>query len=82
MKSLENKIYDFIVNNELATNEEISLVTNINGYNAETLNNIVWCRSGYHDPEQCLACEPENFIDPNYDFLPDPEDEETETDEV
>lgn len=33
MNKIEDLLYDFIRNNELATEEEISLVTNINGYN-------------------------------------------------
>lgn len=57
----ENLIYDFIVDNELATEDEISLVTNINGWSEETLNSIIWCRTEYHDAEQCYQCEPENF---------------------
>lgn len=58
---IEDLIYDFIRDNEIATEEEISLVTNICGYNVEALNNIIWCRTGYHDAEQCYDCEPENY---------------------
>lgn len=68
MKSKEDKIYDFIVNNDLATKQEIELVCSICGYTVETLNKIVYCRTEYHDPEQCLACEPTHFIDVDEDF--------------
>lgn len=80
MKSEETKIYDFIVNNEIATENEIQLVTNISGLNVETLNAIIWARTAYHDPEQCLISEPENFCDVCGDFSED-EEEETETDD-
>lgn len=75
----ENHYYDFIINNEIATENEINLVTCINGYNVETLNGIIWARTGYHDPEQCLISEPENFVDLDGYFTPAAEDEE-ETD--
>lgn len=74
-KTEEQKIYDFIVSNEIATETEISLVTNINGWNVETLNSIIWCRTAYHDADQCLACEPQNFVDPYHDFSDDDDDE-------
>ena len=53
----ENAIYDFIVKYEIATEQEIDLVTSINGYNVETLNDIIYARSGYHDMEQYCDCE-------------------------
>ena len=57
-----NKIYDFIVNNSIATEKEIQLVTCINGYNKDSLNGVIYARTGYHDLEQCLDCEPENYF--------------------
>tara|TARA_Y100001963_G_C6653408_1_gene386840 strand:- start:226 stop:441 length:216 start_codon:yes stop_codon:yes gene_type:complete len=58
----KKQIYDFIIDNNIATEKEINLVTCINGYNKKSLNNIIYARTGYHDPEQCLDCEPESFI--------------------
>lgn len=81
-ESPENLIYDFIIDNEIATEEEISLVTNINGWNVETLNAIIWCRTEYHDAEQCYQCEPDNFYISeelkDYYGLNDDEEEEEE----
>ena len=57
------KIYDFIIDNEIATDEEISLCRCLCGWNEEMLNGIIYARTEYHDREQCLACEPENFYD-------------------
>ena len=50
---LLDKLWDFITVNEIATDDEIRLVTNINGYNEETLNDIIYARTGYRDYEQC-----------------------------
>ena len=57
-----DKIYDFIVYNNIATEKEVNLVTCINGYNKEALNNIIYARVGYHDMQQALQSEPESFI--------------------
>tara|TARA_R100000808_G_scaffold4035_2_gene13554 strand:- start:1956 stop:2171 length:216 start_codon:yes stop_codon:yes gene_type:complete len=57
----EDQIYDFIVFNKIATEDEIVLVTNINGYNIETLNNIIYAKIGYHDMNQVLECEPKKY---------------------
>ena len=61
MTQIENLIYDFIRDNEIATESEIELVTNINGYSEETLNDIIHCRTEYHDVPQLYACEPDNY---------------------
>ena len=79
---IENLIYDFIRDNEIATEEEISLVTNICGYNEKALNDIIWCRTAYHDAKQCYECEPENFYlsDELKDYYGLNEEEEEEED--
>jgi hypothetical protein len=48
----ENKIWDFILEHEIATEHELILVTCINGYNVETLNNIIYACTGYRNMEQ------------------------------
>lgn len=50
----KNKIWDFIIDYDIATKEEIMLVVSINGYNVETLNSIIFARSCYRDMEQFL----------------------------
>lgn len=52
-----NEIFDFITEREIATSEEVTLVTKINGWNAESLNSIIYTRTGYHDVEQYEECE-------------------------
>ena len=47
-----NTMYDTIIALELCTFEEIELVTSINGYNEQALNDIVYVRTGYNSLEQ------------------------------
>ena len=51
MKNLEN-LWEKLVDYGVATEEEIQLVTSINGYSENTLNDILYCRTGYGDFEQ------------------------------
>ena len=46
------QIWDYLVEIGIATEEELKLVTNINGYNIETLNSVIYARAGFHDLEQ------------------------------
>lgn len=52
-----NEIYDYLVSTGIATEEEIQLVTDINGWNEEALNDIVYARTGYRDMKQYLKSE-------------------------
>ena len=45
-------VWRLLVDMEIATDEELQLVTSINGYNIDTLNDIIYVRTGYHDIEQ------------------------------
>ena len=45
-------IFNYLVDNYIATKDEIRLVTCINGYTADTLNNILYARTGYRSVEQ------------------------------
>lgn len=59
-------VWDFIESNGIATEEELALVTSINGYNMDALNAIIFARTTYHNMEQAIECEPENFYNPEY----------------
>jgi len=48
------EMYDTIVEQGIATFSEIELVTNINGYNKQTLNDIVYAKLGMQTLEQYL----------------------------
>lgn len=79
-------LYDFIRDNEIATEEEISLVTNINGWSEESLNDIIHARTEYHDVPQLYACEPDNYyfseeLLEKYGLTEDEDEEEEEEEE-
>jgi len=57
MKDRKSEIWDYIVNNGIATDEELKLVTCIMGYNEEALNSVIYARTAYHDMEQLIECE-------------------------
>ena len=47
-----SKAWDYIVERGIATEAELGLVTSINGYNIDTLNDVIYARTGYRDIEQ------------------------------
>ena len=50
-----SEIWDTIVEEYgIATWEELELITAINGYNEDTLNDVIYVRTGYNDVEQLL----------------------------
>lgn len=49
------RIWDRLIELEIATQEELELVTSINGYNEDSLNDIIYVRTGYRNIEQ-LEC--------------------------
>lgn len=52
-----SEIWGRIIEYGIATEEELQLVTSINGYNIEALNDIIDVRTGYHSIEQYEECE-------------------------
>ena len=46
-----NELWTLIVEYGIATDSEIDLVTDINGNSIETLNDIIYARTGYRDIE-------------------------------
>jgi hypothetical protein len=54
MKTTEqlNEMYDTILELELCTVEELELVTSINGFNEQAINDIVYVREGYNTLDQ------------------------------
>lgn len=51
------KIWDNIIELEIATENELQLITSINGYNIETLNDVIYSRTGYRNIEQLKESE-------------------------
>lgn len=50
-------IWDAIIEYGIATEEELSLVTAINGYNEDALNDVIFVRTGCRSIEQLLEEE-------------------------
>jgi hypothetical protein len=47
-----DQIHDTLIELGIATDEEIALVTSINGTNEESYNDILFSRTGYRSLEQ------------------------------
>ena len=47
-----NEIWDELISRGIATEEELQLVTDINGYSEETLYDVLYARTGYRNFEQ------------------------------
>ena len=48
----ENEIWDFILENKIASEETLQVVTSINGYSEKALNELLYAVTGYHSIEQ------------------------------
>ena len=58
--SERENIWDYLIDNGVATEDELLLVTNINGYNTEALNSVLYARTGYRNIEQIEDMENES----------------------
>jgi len=47
-----NDIWDYLIESGIATQAELELVTCINGYNEESLNDVIYAKTAYHNIEQ------------------------------
>ena len=47
-----DEVWDLLIKYGVATQEELELVTYINGYNIDTLNDVIYVRTGYQNIEQ------------------------------
>lgn len=55
-----NELYNELIELGLFTNEELILLTNINGLSIDTLNDAIYSRFGYRDYNQFMESESEN----------------------
>ena len=51
------ELYDYLIDYEYATEKEIGLVCSINGTNLESLESILYSRSGYRSLKQIIEME-------------------------
>ena len=54
-KSIESMLWEFIIDNNIATESELQLVTSINGLSEETMNDVIYAKKGLRDYEQCMS---------------------------
>ena len=47
-------VWDYLIEYEIATEEELRLVTDVAGYTDETINGVIYSRTGYNDLEQLM----------------------------
>ena len=47
-------LWSYLVDNEFFTTAELELITSMNGYNIDTLNDALYARYGYHSLDQML----------------------------
>ena len=51
---MTERIWDYLIENEIVSEEELKLVTDVAGYSVETLEAVIYARTGYHDLEQLM----------------------------
>lgn len=73
------EMVDYLVEMGICTSEEYILVSNINGESEDTINDILYERTGYNSLEQYMESEQEE--DYNYWFGEDEDDEEDDEDD-
>lgn len=49
-----NEVWDLLIEYGVATQEELELVTCINGYSMDTINSIIYARTGYRNIDQVI----------------------------
>lgn len=63
----KSELFERIINDGIATESEVNLVTDITGYSVETLNQIIYVRTGYRNIEQYeeseIDTEPDDIDD-------------------
>ena len=48
------KVYNDLIEKGIASDAELNLITDINGLNIETLNDVIYVRTGYRTYEQLM----------------------------
>lgn len=49
-----DEAWDYLIDNEIVSEETLKVVTNINGYSIETLEDVLYAVAGYRSFEQYL----------------------------
>lgn len=56
-KLSKNDVYELLLDEEVVSREALDLVLDINGYNLDTLNDVLYAVTGYKDADQYLDYE-------------------------
>ena len=59
MDEYTTELWDYLEETEIATKDELRLVTCINGCNPGTLESVLYVRTGYRSLQQLKECEGE-----------------------
>ena len=59
MDKKRDELWDYLLETQLATEEELQLVTSINGFSLETLESILYVRTAYRSLDQIKEMEEE-----------------------
>ena len=54
-----DELWDYLLETQLATEEELQLVTSINGFSLETLESVLYVRTAYRSLDQIKEMEDE-----------------------
>lgn len=46
--------WDYLIENGIVSEETLRVVTNINGYNQKTINDVIYAVTGYRDIQQLI----------------------------
>jgi len=52
-----DKLWNYIIETGMATEKELQLITNINGYTKDSLNAVIYARTAYRSMEQIVESE-------------------------
>ena len=69
-QTVVNSLFDYIIDNGIATDSEVRLVVDINGYSEETMKDIIFARTGNRSYEQCVAdgFSRDSYLDSYYEL--------------
>ena len=52
MVSEVNELWEELIERGIATEEQLQLITNVNGYSIQTLEDVLYCQTGYRTLDQ------------------------------
>ena len=52
-----DEVWEYLVESQIVSEEALQLITGINGYSMKTLNEVIYCLTGYRNIEQLLESE-------------------------